>query len=56
MLKSGDIDIVVHLAAKAGVRPSIADPAGYQDVNITGTVVLLEGVQRYGVAKFIFVC
>jgi UDP-glucuronate 4-epimerase len=54
VLKSGDVDIVVHLAAKAGVRPSIADPAGYQDVNITGTVVLLEGVKRYGIGKFIF--
>lgn len=54
VLNSGDIDIVVHLAAKAGVRPSIEDPAGYQDVNITGTIVLLEGVKRYGVRKFVF--
>jgi len=54
VLGSGEIDIVVHLAAKAGVRPSIEDPAGYQDVNITGTVVLLEGVKRYGVKKFVF--
>ena len=54
VLNSGDVDIVVHLAAKAGVRPSIEDPAGYQDVNITGTIVLLEGVKRYGVRKFVF--
>ncbi len=54
VLRSGDVDIVVHLAAKAGVRPSIEDPAGYQDVNINGTVVLLEGVKRHGVSKFVF--
>ena len=54
VFNSGDIDIVVHLAARAGVRPSIEDPAGYQDVNITGTNMLLEGVKRYGIGKFIF--
>ena len=47
-------EIVVHLAAKAGVRPSIADPPGYQDVNVHGTVVLLEAAQKFSVKKFIF--
>src|SRR5262245_2065116 len=35
-------DAIVHLAAKAGVRPSIADPLTYQDVNVRGTQNLLE--------------
>lgn len=35
-------DAIVHLAARAGVRPSIEDPALYADVNVTGTVVWLE--------------
>ncbi|MDX2146124.1 MAG: GDP-mannose 4,6-dehydratase [Planctomycetota bacterium] len=36
---------VIHLAAKAGVRPSIQDPASYMDVNVTGTAVVLEQVR-----------
>lgn len=39
-------DAVVHLAARAGVRPSIADPAAYAQVNIIGTVHLLEACSR----------
>src|SRR5215210_6400557 len=35
-------DAVIHLAARAGVRPSIADPASYAQVNIVGTVHLME--------------
>ena len=34
-------DAVIHLAAKAGVRPSVADPRGYNEVNVTGTINLL---------------
>jgi UDP-glucuronate 4-epimerase len=48
------IDIVVHLAARAGVRPSISDPLLYQDVNIRGTVVLLESCKAHGIKNFIF--
>ncbi len=48
------IDVVVHLAAKAGVRPSIEDPLGYQDVNIRGTMEVLESARRFGVRKVIF--
>ncbi len=48
------IDIVVHLAAKAGVRPSIEDPMGYQDVNIRGTMEVLESARRFGVRKVVF--
>lgn len=54
VLGRGDIDIVVHLAAKAGVRPSLEDPVGYQDVNVNGTIVLLEAVRKFGVKKFVF--
>lgn len=44
----------MHLAAKAGVRPSIADQTGYVDTNINGTVVMLEAARTAGVKKFIF--
>ncbi|MHC4737494.1 MAG: GDP-mannose 4,6-dehydratase [Planctomycetota bacterium] len=48
------IDTVVHLAARAGVRPSIAQPLLYADVNINGTLVLLEAAKKHKVNKFIF--
>lgn len=48
------VDVIVHLAARAGVRPSIADPIGYQDVNVGGTQHLLEAARRAGVSQFIF--
>lgn len=48
------IDVIVHLAAKAGVRPSIENPLEYTQVNVDGTVVLLEAAKLYGVRKFIF--
>lgn len=54
ILGAGDIDIIVHLAAKAGVRPSIEDPLGYQDVNINGTMVMLESAVKARVKKFVF--
>ena len=47
-------DILVHLAAKAGVRPSLADPAGYADVNVIGTVRLLEWARERAVPRFLF--
>jgi UDP-glucuronate 4-epimerase len=47
-------DVIVHLAAKAGVRPSIAQPAVYTDVNINGTVALLEAVRNNHIKKFVF--
>jgi UDP-glucuronate 4-epimerase len=50
----GGVDIIVHLAAKAGVRPSIAEPLLYSDVNINGTMVLLEAANKRKVGKFIF--
>jgi UDP-glucuronate 4-epimerase len=45
---------VVHLAARAGVRPSLEDPAGYASVNIEGTAVLLEASRRAGVRRVVF--
>ncbi|MGB9698689.1 MAG: GDP-mannose 4,6-dehydratase [Thermodesulfobacteriota bacterium] len=48
------IDQVVHLAARAGVRPSIRDPFLYAEVNIRGTLNLLETCRQFKVRKFIF--
>lgn len=48
------VDTVVHLAARAGVRPSIEQPLLYQDVNVRGTAVLFEACHRHGVKRFIF--
>ena len=45
---------VIHLAARAGVRPSIEDPVLYSSVNLDGTTRLLEACRRYDVKKFIF--
>ncbi len=47
-------DAVVHLAARAGVRPSLADPALYDSVNVGGTLALLEACRRSGVPRFLF--
>lgn len=47
-------DAVVHLAARAGVRPSIAEPVLYADVNLNGTSILLEVCRRHGMKRFIF--
>jgi UDP-glucuronate 4-epimerase len=44
---------IIHLAAKAGVRPSIADPAGYSRANVFGTSVMLEEARRAGVGRFV---
>src|SRR3989442_5106072 len=47
-------DVIIHLAARAGVRPSLAQPRLYSDVNIAGTQNLLEFACETGVKKFIF--
>lgn len=51
---AGGVDVVVHLAARAGVRPSIEDPLLYQDVNVNGTCVMLEAARRHKVPRFVF--
>jgi len=50
----GQVDIVIHLAAKAGVRPSIDSIAEYYDVNVNGTVSLLESMRAHSVTKMVF--
>lgn len=51
---SGEYDVIVHLAAKAGVRPSIEDPIGYQEVNVRGTQNMLELARVWGAPQFVF--
>jgi len=46
--------VVVHLAARAGVRPSLAEPLLYTETNITGTLHLLELARATGVGQFVF--
>jgi UDP-glucuronate 4-epimerase len=47
-------DALIHLAAKAGVRPSVADPVGYADVNVHGTIRMLEWARERKVPKVLF--
>ncbi len=49
----GPVEMIVHIAAKAGVRPSIADPSGYHRVNVTGTLKLLEAARQARVPHFV---
>jgi UDP-glucuronate 4-epimerase len=53
LLRSVKFDQIVHLAARAGVRPSLEEPALYQRVNVEGTVNLLEAARRTNVRKLI---
>jgi UDP-glucuronate 4-epimerase len=48
------VDAVVHLAALAGVRPSLERPADYADVNVRGTAVVAEAMVRTGVGRMVF--
>jgi UDP-glucuronate 4-epimerase len=47
-------DAIIHLAARAGVRPSIAQPVLYEQVNVLGTMHLLEMARQHKTPKFIF--
>ena len=47
-------DVIIHLAARAGVRPSIAEPLLYTQVNVSASVNLLELARQFGVKKFLF--
>jgi len=53
IFSSVKFDQVIHLAARAGVRPSLADPALYQRVNVEGTVNVLEAARTHRVKKII---
>lgn len=48
------VDAIAHLAARAGVRPSIQHPQLYYDTNVTGTLHLLDAARATGVERFIF--
>ena len=50
----GPDSVVVHLAAKAGVRPSLADPRGYTRTNVDGTVGVVEAAVEAGVRRLVF--
>lgn len=52
-LAQNKIDCIVHLAAKAGVRPSIEKPLDYEHVNIRGTQLLLEFARKKNIKKFV---
>jgi len=53
IFSSVKFDQVIHLAARAGVRPSLEQPALYQRVNVEGTVNVLEAARKSGVKKII---
>ena len=54
MFEETRFDVVVHLAARAGVRPSIEEPLLYEQVNCVGTLNLLEAARKTGVGNFVF--
>ena len=53
-MEAGEPDVIAHLAALAGVRPSCERPALYAEVNVVGTTVMLEAARRAGVRRFLF--
>jgi UDP-glucuronate 4-epimerase len=54
ILSSARFDAVVHLAALAGVGPSVRAPARYQRVNVEGTATVVEAMARHGVTRMVF--
>ncbi|HVT57665.1 MAG TPA: NAD-dependent epimerase/dehydratase family protein [Thermoanaerobaculia bacterium] len=54
LFAGGGFDGVVHLAARAGVRPSLREPILYEEVNCIGTLRLLEAARRHGPRNFVF--
>jgi UDP-glucuronate 4-epimerase len=54
VFKGEKFDCIVHLAARAGVRPSLREPLLYTDTNINGTLNLLELAREHGVGQFVF--
>ncbi len=54
LLREARPDAVVHLAARAGVRPSIQNPALYVDVNVHGTQNVLDAMRDAGIGKLVF--
>ena len=54
MILPQKVDVVIHLAARAGVRPSISHPLAYQKTNVLGTQMLLDFAKDTGVKQFVF--
>jgi UDP-glucuronate 4-epimerase len=54
VFKEARPELVIHLAARAGVRPSLEQPLLYERVNVRGTMVLLEKCRQFDVKQFIF--
>jgi UDP-glucuronate 4-epimerase len=54
IFKNNKIETVIHLAAKAGVRNSILNPSEYFDINVNGTLTLLEAMSSNGVKNLVF--
>jgi len=54
LFRRSSYDLVIHLAARAGVRPSLEQPVLYEEVNVAGTLNLLEACREFGVMDFIF--
>ncbi len=54
LFRQEKFEMIAHLAARAGVRPSISHPELYYDTNVAGTLHLLEAARRTGIERFIF--
>src|SRR5690606_31886184 len=54
VVSSGGFDTIAHLAARAGVRPSLSEPKLYAETNINGTLNLLELAREFGIKQFVF--
>lgn len=54
IFSENEFDCIVHLAARAGVRPSLSEPQLYVETNINGTMNLLELARQHGVRQFVF--
>jgi UDP-glucuronate 4-epimerase len=54
LFAEGRFEAVIHLAARAGVRPSLADPLLYEDVNVRGTLALLDELKTRPNTRFVF--
>ena len=54
LLREQEVEAVIHMAARVGVRPSIEDPLGYERANVQGTISVLEAARKAGVRRFIF--
>ena len=53
-LAGSELDCIVHLAARAGVRPSLSQPQLYNETNVNGTLNLLEFARQHGIKQFVF--